>query len=753
MIRVALVLLAAACPLVGTPARAQTIPPGQEELLSAMLGKGSELPDGCTLGDGGIEHDVVRTTYHCPDGNVVVQLAHASARGPHALITDRFALTVVEGPAHPDLLRAIEALVRSREAAFEWSGLSLGRDTRPSPLLALLLVGLAIPAAISAWRAWASTPPMARGPVFEALIVAAAVVMWLQLGAEPPAHSDTAIDVALARDCIASHGESCLGHAASAIGLLQGQGFTYALALWLSLGLSMRALCFVAACMHGATIGILHQTIARRFGGVAWLVSAAAAWLSVYMTGYPIIWNPTWFVLPLTIAFLCTLAIARGSGMWSAFVAGVAFAVGSESHLLFGPFVLVAAVIALLTAPRPATAATVLLGTFALTELVISPQSSTINAAILRGWLGAHAGPAALAVVLLAASLPVQLWVRRAIHDSPPRRESAAVLVWLLTGAVAMGLVLPWAVSRPPQVRYYGLAFPALACAGGWLLDAATLRTRSSGLRVLAIAVFAAVFAKRILSPDFASAEWTMDDGEEVAKAAGLVNASALDLLLMVRAMPAAGLEQAAAAFGGTAEPPSFPARIVRVSRPRSDAEPSAGWTRIRRARGDILTSEIDAWARPEEAEICPDPPTVLPCITLTRDDFSDVARSSGAFLHRVFGLRVERGATQIRAWTEHGTRSLSWKIPLRATGPDATHAIVFYDAGEQIVAIDGTRWTARGESFAVVEAPPEGSAASITVRTPIVGKFEAGVPPMPFELRPDETGLLQTMVPPHPSG
>jgi hypothetical protein len=135
--------------------------------------------------------------------------------------------------------------------------------------------------------------------------------------------------------------------------------------------------------------------------------------------------------------------------------------------------------------------------------------------------------------------------------------------------------------------------------------------------------------------------------------------------------------------------------------------------------------------------------------MALTRDDFSDVARNAAGLLHRVFGLRIARSHTQIGEWTRHGTRSLLWKIPLGAAGPDDAHEIVFYDAaGEQIVAVDGTPWKARSDNHAVVQRPAPDSLASITVRTPIAGKFEAGVPPMPFELREGEIGLLQEMPP-----
>jgi len=208
--------------------------------------------------------------------------------------------------------------------------------------------------------------------------------------------------------------------------------------------------------------------------------------------------------------------------------------------------------------------------------------------------------------------------------------------------------------------------------------------------------------------------------------------------------MPAASLEQVTAAFGGTALPPSFPPRIVRVTRPRPDVKPPEGWTRIRLARGDAFTSEIDAWTRPEEAEVCPEPPTAGTCIALTRDDFSQIAQSGGTFLHRVFGLRIARIATRIAEWTQRGAQSLSWKIPVRAAGPDVRREIVFYDdTGEQIAAVDGTAWTAGSDGVATVERPPHDAIASITVRTPIAGKFEAGLPPMPIELRDGETAVL----------
>src|SRR5689334_23207821 len=54
------------------------IPPGQEALLAAMLGRGGVVAEGCQLTNADVEYDVVKATYRCPWGEVTVDLAHAS---------------------------------------------------------------------------------------------------------------------------------------------------------------------------------------------------------------------------------------------------------------------------------------------------------------------------------------------------------------------------------------------------------------------------------------------------------------------------------------------------------------------------------------------------------------------------------------------------------------------------------------------------------------------------------------------------
>ena len=368
----------------------QVIPPGQDQLLSALLGGTPPLPDGCTLADGQVDYTSVKATYNCPGGDVVLKLVHPDLAPAGAILTRRFALSVASGSPPPALIHAIESSIRAKESAFRWDGWSVSIEHRESSAWPVfLLVGWSIVACgIIGAGALQRRTHLTLRTVAAPFLVALIVALWLRTGANPPAHGDSAIDVALARDCIASRGAFCVGHAASAIGLLQGQAFTYALALWLFFGLSLHALCVLAALTHAAAAALLHHAVERRFSHAAWVVSAFAPVLGVYVTGYPTIWNPSWFLLPLAVAFVATLAITRGGGALSACVAGVAFALTAESHVLFGAFAPAACVIVLVTAPRPLIPLMVLATSFVATQLAISPAASTMNVAALHAWLG-----------------------------------------------------------------------------------------------------------------------------------------------------------------------------------------------------------------------------------------------------------------------------------------------------------------------------------------------------------------------------
>ena len=62
------IVLEAESPAAGEP----VIPPGQDDLLAAMLGTGATLPGDCKLAGGQVHYATVNATYTCPGGQVVV---------------------------------------------------------------------------------------------------------------------------------------------------------------------------------------------------------------------------------------------------------------------------------------------------------------------------------------------------------------------------------------------------------------------------------------------------------------------------------------------------------------------------------------------------------------------------------------------------------------------------------------------------------------------------------------------------------
>ena len=114
------------------------IPPGREQLLGEMLGRGAALPDQCGFAGAQVERSVIRSTYKCPDGDVVFELRHPSTAPAGATLTARFAIIVLSGSPPPDLAGALASRIRSREEAFEWTWTSPTTPPRPSPTIVLL---------------------------------------------------------------------------------------------------------------------------------------------------------------------------------------------------------------------------------------------------------------------------------------------------------------------------------------------------------------------------------------------------------------------------------------------------------------------------------------------------------------------------------------------------------------------------------------------------------------------------------------
>lgn len=127
-------------------AQGSMIAPGREEFLAKLLGKGETLPAGCKLGEGGVDHTVVRVTYKCPNGDIVVELTHRSQGLLLSTHTGKFAVHVASGSPPPGLMDKLTELIRREEGAFEWS--ASGDEANSSSTTVAVLF------AASLWVCW-----------------------------------------------------------------------------------------------------------------------------------------------------------------------------------------------------------------------------------------------------------------------------------------------------------------------------------------------------------------------------------------------------------------------------------------------------------------------------------------------------------------------------------------------------------------------------------------------------------------------
>lgn len=116
-----------------SPRGEPVIPPGQEELLGNILGRGAALPGGCAFTGGQIEHATVVGRYQCDGGGVTIELSHPSRAPAGSLQTDRFAVIERGGTPPPGFSDALASWIRSHEAAFEWKWLLPVPTRLPEP--------------------------------------------------------------------------------------------------------------------------------------------------------------------------------------------------------------------------------------------------------------------------------------------------------------------------------------------------------------------------------------------------------------------------------------------------------------------------------------------------------------------------------------------------------------------------------------------------------------------------------------------
>lgn len=112
----------------GPAVREAVIPPGQEEALAKLLGRGAELPGGCEFAHAQVNQSVIDTNYKCPAGSVAIELHHPSQAPSGATETSKFALVVREGEPPQEFIQGLLALIRAEEGSVSWEW------TSPTPV-------------------------------------------------------------------------------------------------------------------------------------------------------------------------------------------------------------------------------------------------------------------------------------------------------------------------------------------------------------------------------------------------------------------------------------------------------------------------------------------------------------------------------------------------------------------------------------------------------------------------------------------
>ena len=134
-----------------TPTSGHVVPPGQEELIADMLGRGTQLPGDCRWTGGDAAGPRIRATYACGGSEVVLELQHLEDTPGGAARTDQFAVVVTGGSPPPGLVDALVARIRQRESGFHW--LSLAPPIMPASSHRFWILTVAVLLiAVWAWR-------------------------------------------------------------------------------------------------------------------------------------------------------------------------------------------------------------------------------------------------------------------------------------------------------------------------------------------------------------------------------------------------------------------------------------------------------------------------------------------------------------------------------------------------------------------------------------------------------------------------
>ena len=117
--------------------------PDKKSCSGRCSAKGTALPGDCRLAAGSIDKTIVKATYACPSGEVIVELAHPAAAPTDAGRTEKFALRIERGTPPPDLQSALLSRICERETQFRWT-VHTGATPTGQPMGVLVLSGVVV---------------------------------------------------------------------------------------------------------------------------------------------------------------------------------------------------------------------------------------------------------------------------------------------------------------------------------------------------------------------------------------------------------------------------------------------------------------------------------------------------------------------------------------------------------------------------------------------------------------------------------
>lgn len=330
-------------PILVSPCSAyEVIAPGQEPLLADMLGRGATLPGGCTFSAGQVESALVRGTFQCPGGAVVIELRRAGQAARATAVTDRFAILVASGSPPAGLIDALRSRIHEREADVSWA--SPGADAgaaNASPFVSidldprLLQVGWVILVVASPFLCWRAGQALGIGGPRVILAVTISLLLAIAANwnrADEPLHANghawrEAREVLMPWGARSTGGEP----------LLHGRG---GIALeWLLAGIEyringaanpLRISRFGAAAAAGSaaflTTVLVGSSLAGLGAGAALALMPLAGMLAV--SGSPLA-IPEW-ILPWSLGLLLAAGVSGDRLLLAG--AGLAGALGTLSH-------------------------------------------------------------------------------------------------------------------------------------------------------------------------------------------------------------------------------------------------------------------------------------------------------------------------------------------------------------------------------------------------------------------------------------